>query len=68
MDESGYFTEAAGPELKNKNVLEEGNEAGEYLMFDHVLLHQLQSCRNILRVCINCILNMDEVQAFLARC
>uniref|UniRef100_A0A8C3MZE0 Isoleucine--tRNA ligase, mitochondrial n=1 Tax=Geospiza parvula TaxID=87175 RepID=A0A8C3MZE0_GEOPR len=27
VDESGYFTEAAGPELKNKNVLEEGNEA-----------------------------------------
>lgn len=44
MDESGYFTEAAGSELKNKNVLEEGNEAGEYLMFDHLLLHHLQSC------------------------
>ncbi|XP_050172405.1 LOW QUALITY PROTEIN: isoleucine--tRNA ligase, mitochondrial [Myiozetetes cayanensis] len=27
VDESGFFTEAAGPELKNKNVLEEGNEA-----------------------------------------
>ncbi|XP_074393143.1 isoleucine--tRNA ligase, mitochondrial [Zonotrichia albicollis] len=27
VDESGYFTEAAGPELKNKNVLEDGNEA-----------------------------------------
>ncbi|XP_053794437.1 isoleucine--tRNA ligase, mitochondrial [Vidua chalybeata] len=27
VDESGYFTEAAGSELKNKNVLEEGNEA-----------------------------------------
>ncbi|XP_057875501.1 isoleucine--tRNA ligase, mitochondrial [Melospiza melodia melodia] len=27
VDESGYFTEAAGPELKSKNVLEEGNEA-----------------------------------------
>ncbi|XP_058692136.1 isoleucine--tRNA ligase, mitochondrial [Poecile atricapillus] len=27
VDESGCFTEAAGPELKNKNVLEEGNEA-----------------------------------------
>ncbi|KAF4798611.1 Isoleucine--tRNA ligase [Turdus rufiventris] len=26
VDESGHFTEAAGPELKNKNVLEEGNE------------------------------------------
>lgn len=38
MDESGHFTEAAGPELKNKNVLEEGNEAGEYLMFSHLLL------------------------------
>lgn len=32
MDEGGFFTEAAGPELQNKNVLEEGNEAGEYLM------------------------------------
>lgn len=53
MDESGYFMEAAGPELKNKNVLEEGNEAGEYLVFDHLLLHHLQSCRYILRVCIN---------------
>ncbi|PKU48948.1 isoleucine--trna mitochondrial [Limosa lapponica baueri] len=27
VDEGGFFTEAAGPELKNKNVLEEGNEA-----------------------------------------
>uniref|UniRef100_A0A803YDP5 isoleucine--tRNA ligase n=1 Tax=Meleagris gallopavo TaxID=9103 RepID=A0A803YDP5_MELGA len=27
VDERGHFTEAAGPELKNKNVLEEGNEA-----------------------------------------
>ncbi|NXP04764.1 SYIM protein, partial [Thinocorus orbignyianus] len=27
VDEGGCFTEAAGPELKNKNVLEEGNEA-----------------------------------------
>uniref|UniRef100_A0A8B9SRY0 isoleucine--tRNA ligase n=1 Tax=Anas platyrhynchos TaxID=8839 RepID=A0A8B9SRY0_ANAPL len=27
VDESGYFTEAAGPELQKKNVLEEGNEA-----------------------------------------
>ncbi|RLW06854.1 hypothetical protein DV515_00004007 [Chloebia gouldiae] len=27
VNESGYFTEAAGSELKNKNVLEEGNEA-----------------------------------------
>ncbi|POI34777.1 hypothetical protein CIB84_001471 [Bambusicola thoracicus] len=27
VDESGHFTEAAGPELKNKSVLEEGNEA-----------------------------------------
>ncbi|XP_058657408.1 isoleucine--tRNA ligase, mitochondrial [Ammospiza nelsoni] len=27
VDENGYFTEAAGPELKSKNVLEEGNEA-----------------------------------------
>lgn len=53
MDESGHFTEAAGPELKNKNVLEEGNEAGAYLMFDHLLLHQLQTCRYILRVCIH---------------
>lgn len=30
MDEGGFFTEAAGPELQKKNVLEEGNEAGEY--------------------------------------
>uniref|UniRef100_A0A8B9MFN3 isoleucine--tRNA ligase n=1 Tax=Accipiter nisus TaxID=211598 RepID=A0A8B9MFN3_9AVES len=27
VDEGGFFTEAAGPELQNKNVLEEGNEA-----------------------------------------
>ncbi|KAM9016908.1 isoleucine--tRNA ligase, mitochondrial [Ara ararauna] len=27
VDEGGFFTEAAGPELRNKNVLEEGNEA-----------------------------------------
>ncbi|XP_065689968.1 isoleucine--tRNA ligase, mitochondrial [Patagioenas fasciata] len=27
VDEGGFFTEAAGPQLKNKNVLEEGNEA-----------------------------------------
>lgn len=47
MDESGFFTEAAGPELQNKNVLEEGNEAGEYLMFSHLLLYQLHSCRNV---------------------
>ncbi|XP_010216510.1 PREDICTED: isoleucine--tRNA ligase, mitochondrial [Tinamus guttatus] len=27
VDEGGFFTEAAGPELQKKNVLEEGNEA-----------------------------------------
>lgn len=53
MDEGGFFTEAAGPELQNKNVLEEGNEAGEYLMFSCLLLYQLHSCRYILRVHIN---------------
>ncbi|NXY44642.1 SYIM protein, partial [Ceuthmochares aereus] len=26
VDEGGFFTEAAGPKLQNKNVLEEGNE------------------------------------------
>lgn len=30
MDENGLFTEAAGSELQNKAVLEEGNEAGLY--------------------------------------
>lgn len=53
MDERGHFTEAAGPELKNKNVLEEGNEAGKYLMFSHLLLYVLHPCSCILRVCIN---------------
>lgn len=38
MDERGFFTEAAGPELQNKNVLEEGNEAGECSMLSHLLL------------------------------
>lgn len=47
MDEGGFFTEAAGPQLKNKNVLEEGNEAGEYLVFSHLLLDQSHSCRYI---------------------
>lgn len=71
MDESGYFTEAAGPELQKKNVLEEGNEAGEYLMFSHFLLYyQLHSCR-FLRVPMNIqsyALNMDETQALLIMC
>ena len=30
MNEDGVFTDAAGPELQNKAVLEEGTDAGEY--------------------------------------
>lgn len=30
MDEDGVFTDTAGPELKNKAVLEEGTDASEY--------------------------------------
>lgn len=32
MNEDGVFTDAAGPELQNKAVLEEGTEVGEYLV------------------------------------
>ena len=32
MNEDGVFTDAAGPELQNKVVLEEGTEVGEYLV------------------------------------
>ncbi|XP_042679752.1 isoleucine--tRNA ligase, mitochondrial [Centrocercus urophasianus] len=40
VDESGHFTEAAGPELKNKNVLEEGNE---------VVIKMLQAAGSLLK-------------------
>ncbi|NWR69376.1 SYIM protein, partial [Centropus unirufus] len=41
VDEGGFFTEAAGPKLQNKNVLEEGNEAViQMLKADGILLKE----------------------------
>ncbi|KFO95667.1 hypothetical protein N300_14722, partial [Calypte anna] len=40
VDEGGFFTEAAGPELQKKNVLEEGNEA---------VIQMLKAARNLLK-------------------
>ncbi|KAH1173168.1 isoleucine--tRNA ligase, mitochondrial [Mauremys mutica] len=40
VDEGGFFTEAAGPELQNKAVLEEGNEA---------VIQMLQAAKSLLK-------------------
>lgn len=42
MDESGVFTDAAGPELENKDVLEEGTDTGRC----HLLVTQDVSVRD----------------------
>lgn len=42
VDESGVFTDAAGPELENKDVLEEGTDTGRC----HLLVTQDVSVRD----------------------
>ena len=43
MDEDGVFTDAAGPELRRKAVLEEGTDVGESVCVNTISLHFLKS-------------------------